>query len=44
MTPTVDHNKLLTKIASAKFKPHGIKQRGKSRLFVYAPIPFITVK
>ena len=35
MQPSFDHNKLLTKIAKDKFKPHGILQKGKSRTFLY---------
>lgn len=35
MTTTIDHNKLLTKIAKSKFKSHDIKQKGQSRLFYF---------
>jgi len=35
MQPSFDHNKLLTKIAKDRLKPHGIEQKGKSRTFLY---------
>ena len=34
MTADIDHNKLLTTTAKTKFKPHGIVQKGQSRIFL----------
>jgi|LakMenEpi03Aug12_release.lakeMendotaPanAssembly.Ray.scaffolds.fasta_scaffold559819_1 hypothetical protein len=34
MTTIIDHNKLLTKIAKARFKQTSIRQKGQSRMFL----------
>ncbi len=35
MTASIDHNKLLTKIAKEKLQAQGIQQKGQSRLFIH---------
>jgi len=43
MTKKIDHNKLLTKIAKARFKQTGIKQKGQSRTFLQDNFWFTTL-
>jgi uncharacterized protein YwgA len=43
MTTLIDHNKLLTKIAKARFKQTDIKQKGQSRTFLQDNFWFTTL-